>query len=84
MARTKRIIANKCRWEADEDGVYHTDCGEDFVFIDSGPKENHIQFCCYCGKPCKAEPSADMNPREKGDDDGVEYADPGDHLKGID
>jgi len=31
----------------------------------------------YCPECVKEE-----NPRERGDDDGVEYADPGDHLKG--
>ena len=38
-----------CKWEADDDGVYQTGCGEAFTFIDAGPKENNMKFCCYCG-----------------------------------
>ena len=38
--------------------------------------------CPECGAvTTKAEPE---DPREKGDDDGVEYGHPGDRLKGID
>lgn len=38
-----------CQWVADDDGVYHTGCVNAFTFIDAGPKENHMKFCCYCG-----------------------------------
>jgi hypothetical protein len=71
----------ECCWKPDDDGVWATDCGQEFVFIDAGPKENHMRFCCYCGKPLKAKASNDMNGREQGDDDGVEYTDPRDERE---
>jgi hypothetical protein len=42
-----------CNWTLDAgyDGdSWDTDCQEKFVFIDGGPAENHIRFCCYCGR----------------------------------
>jgi hypothetical protein len=69
-----------CRWEEDEDGVWSTDCGQEFVFIDSGPRENKMLFCCYCGALLKATSAADMNPRAKDEDDGQRYGHPADHL----
>jgi len=39
-----------CEWACDEDGIWHTDCDEAFVFIDDGPKEHRFVFCCYCGR----------------------------------
>ena len=41
--------ATKCAWTPDDDGVYHTGCDNAFTFIDAGPKENQMEFCCYCG-----------------------------------
>ncbi len=49
-----------CVWKEDEDGVWHTDCGNAFVFNDSGPKENHMAFCGYCGRKLKAKKASDM------------------------
>jgi hypothetical protein len=51
--------------------------------------ENHVkalvdqlsQACDEYLDAAKAD--AEPNPREKGDDDGVEYADPRDHMDGI-
>ena len=43
-------FAKECVWRPDDDGVYHTTCGNAFTFIDAGPKENHMTYCCYCGK----------------------------------
>jgi hypothetical protein len=42
-----------CTWQEDEDGNWNTSCGEIFIIIDSTPDENHMKFCCYCGKPLK-------------------------------
>ena len=41
-----------CEWkEADIDrGEWWTSCGEAFVFIDGGPVDNKMRFCCYCGR----------------------------------
>jgi hypothetical protein len=39
-----------CIWTEDEDGIYHTSCGESFEFMNGTPEDNHIKFCPYCGK----------------------------------
>jgi hypothetical protein len=51
----------RCRWSQDENwgddlDLWETDCGEAFQFMDGGPAENRIRFCCYCGKPVEAVP----------------------------
>lgn len=71
-----------CHWTCDDDGIYQTDCGEEFVFIDDGPKEHRFQFCCWCGKPLKAKPVRE-NERDKYDDDGRTVADPRDYRDGL-
>lgn len=42
---------NKCEWISDdyEDG-WSTSCGLIFIINDGTPEENHMKFCCYCGK----------------------------------
>lgn len=41
----------KCRWVQDEDGgAYDSDCGHRWDFIEAGPIDNGMRFCCYCGK----------------------------------
>lgn len=48
-----------CAWELDEhDGSYDTECGQKFVFIEGGPRENEMRFCCYCGGKLKVPASA--------------------------
>ena len=44
-----RAEVGACKWTPDDDGIYQTKCGEAFTFIDAGPKENNMKFCCYCG-----------------------------------
>lgn len=39
-----------CQWADHETEGWQTACGEAFVFIDGGPKENKFQFCPYCGR----------------------------------
>lgn len=44
--------AKVCEWKQDTDyetEIWHTSCGEAFVFNDGGPDENFLKFCCYCG-----------------------------------
>jgi hypothetical protein len=44
--------AKVCEWKQDTDyetEIWHTSCGEAFVFNDGGPEENFLKFCCYCG-----------------------------------
>ena len=38
-----------CGWNSDDDGTYHTGCGQLFVLNDGTPRENGMRFCCYCG-----------------------------------
>ena len=48
----KRYV-NQCKWveTVDFDGEvsWDTECGQKFCFIDGGPKDNNMNFCCYCG-----------------------------------
>lgn len=71
MARTKKNKAG-CHWKVDEDGNYDTDCGEKYCFIDDGPIENGMKFCCYCGAELKAkrvEFSSWMRPAQRPTED---------------
>ena len=43
----------KCVWKADEDGNWHTECGNLFILNDGTPADNGMKYCCYCGKPLK-------------------------------
>jgi len=45
--------AGVCKWNKDSDGNYFTDCNNSFSFIDAGPTENGMKFCCYCGHELK-------------------------------
>jgi hypothetical protein len=45
---------DKCVWTEDEDGIWSTDCKNDFLFIDGGPDDNKMKFCCFCGLPLQA------------------------------
>lgn len=48
---TALLAEPPCMWTPDEDGAYHTSCGEAYQFIDGGPAENSQRFCGYCGRP---------------------------------
>ena len=39
-----------CTWSQNKNGVYETECGKKYEFVNDGPIENGIAFCCYCGK----------------------------------
>ena len=45
------FMAEFCKWEEGEDGVWQTDCEHAFIFNDDGPTENQASFCMYCGQP---------------------------------
>lgn len=42
------IEPDKCTWIADENGVYHTTCGQAHVFEFDGVSENGYRYCPYC------------------------------------
>lgn len=44
------IDCTTCEWLEDEDGLWVTDCNEDFQFTSHGPSENGFEWCPYCGK----------------------------------
>ena len=41
-----------CLWSrADDDtDVWETSCGHAFTIIEGTPGDNHMEFCCYCGR----------------------------------
>ena len=42
-----------CRWALSSgvgfEGVYDTSCINSFQFENDGPRENSMNYCCYCG-----------------------------------
>ena len=49
-------MPDTCTWTEDPNPdftVWQTGCGELFTFLEEGPTENKMRFCCYCGKPLK-------------------------------
>ena len=39
-----------CEWWEDEEGLWHTECGEGYIFIDDDLEESGYRFCPYCGR----------------------------------
>jgi hypothetical protein len=46
----EKVILKECLWQQDYDGNWDTACGDKHILIEGTPKENHFEFCCYCGK----------------------------------
>ena len=44
---------SKCKWKIDEDGIYHAECDNDFIFDSGTIEENSFKYCPYCGKEIK-------------------------------
>lgn len=45
-----------CAWTPNHDldwDHWVTGCDQAFVFLDGGPRENQMRFCCYCGGALK-------------------------------
>ena len=42
-----------CEWQQDENGMWHTGCGNIFEFIVGTPTENEAVYCQYCGRRIK-------------------------------
>ena len=39
----------ECAWR-EADGLWETDCRQEFVINDGKPSDNKMEFCCFCGK----------------------------------
>jgi hypothetical protein len=53
-----------CEWVQDgdeESDTWATTCKHMFVLNDGGPKENSMQFCCYCGHALVEVPFEDAD-----------------------
>lgn len=44
-----------CKWVENSDHFWDTSCHNSFVFNEGTPKENDMNFCCYCGEVLKQE-----------------------------
>jgi len=45
---------NFCTWTSDAfEDCWETDCEKSFYIEDGTPKDNNMNFCCFCGKPLK-------------------------------
>ena len=50
MAAWDSARSLNCQWVDDAiEPYWATECGEAFTFIEGGPIENGMRFCCYCG-----------------------------------
>lgn len=48
----------ECSWIQEDDPeicYWKTGCGNSFYFTEGTPTDNHMKFCCYCGKLLKQE-----------------------------
>lgn len=43
----------ECKWVQDEEDVWNTDCGNNFIINEGSPIDNNMKYCCYCGKQIK-------------------------------
>jgi len=57
-------LTDSCLWRQDADGNWDTQCGNAYVFIEGGPKDNQFVFCPYCGGELGEEPydEQDLEP----------------------
>lgn len=58
--------ATSCVWTDDEDGIYHTTCGGMFVLLADTPRQNGMNYCCYCGRTL-TEADTQMEQPSRGD-----------------
>ncbi|QEM41046.1 hypothetical protein [Pseudomonas phage vB_PaeM_RP7] len=47
-------VAVWCRW-SQAGGLWFSDCGLEWTFIEDGPKENGMNYCPKCGKVLLSE-----------------------------
>ena len=50
---------SECEWMHNSDGVWTSDCGATWEFIDGGPTENNMNYCHKCGRVLRIDWSQD-------------------------
>lgn len=50
---TVYVPERTCKWTDDADGVWHGECGIDWLFMDGGVVDNGVVFCPKCGGEVK-------------------------------
>ena len=40
---------DECVWR-ENNGLWETDCKQEFAINDGTPSENMMKYCCFCGK----------------------------------
>jgi len=52
----------ECTWSQDGVGeqAWDTSCHNRFLLNDATPRENHMMFCCYCGKALVEDVAVDQ------------------------
>ncbi len=53
----------KCEWKFidDAENHYESECGGEWFFFDENTKDNHMNFCPFCGKPVHESDSTIYN-----------------------
>lgn len=59
-----------CAWTNDGE-KWDTACGQSFCFINDGPYENNMKFCCYCGLVLEPRETSEPQICHVCDGDGV-------------
>ena len=49
LAAIEEAVPKQCAWTDDDEGIWHTACGNLHVINDGTPAENSMRYCCYCG-----------------------------------
>ena len=45
-----RARPRECVWQDDpREPYWSTECGDAYTFLEGGPKDNGMKYCCYCG-----------------------------------
>lgn len=55
MTHSKWEKIERCEWQCDEYGVWHTECDHMFIINEGGPMDNSMKYCCFCGKEITEE-----------------------------
>lgn len=59
METLTTCVWSQCSYADLDSNNWQTDCGNNFCLFDGGPKDNQMEYCCYCGKPLIEKPYKD-------------------------